>query len=61
MRMRARPSKGLCGAALESGVLEMVSKPTLAVSRSGVVAVVRAWGTCAGTGCTDVAKRGGPG
>ena len=45
----------------------MVSEPTLAVSRAGVVAVVRVWcawrvgpvwsrhGTYAGTGCTDVA------
>ena len=35
MCMRARPTEGLGGAALEDEVLQMVSEPTLAVARTG--------------------------
>ena len=35
MCTRARPSEGLGSAALEDGVLQMVSEPTLAVARMG--------------------------
>ena len=34
MCTRARPSEGLGGAALEDGVLQMVSEPTLTVART---------------------------
>jgi len=56
---------------VEAGRYKMVSEPTLAVSRARVSQLrrhgVHAWcvpgvvaqhGTCAGTGCTDVAKMG---
>ena len=62
----ARPSEGLGGAALEDGVLQVVSKPTLAVSKcSGIwhMACVGLDGThCmaygAGTGRTSVHQEG---
>ena len=56
---------------VEAGRYRMVSEPTLAVSRARVSQLrrhgVHGWcgprvvtqhGTCVGTGCTDVAKRG---
>jgi len=36
----ARPSEGLGGAALEDGVLQVVSKPTLAIARTGQCASI---------------------
>ena len=62
----ARPSEGLGGAALEDGVLQVVSKPTLTVSKcSGIwhMACVGLDGThCmaygAGTGRTSAGRQG---
>jgi len=35
MCTRVRPSEGLDGAALEDGVLQVVSEPTLSIARTG--------------------------
>jgi len=44
MCTRARLSEGLDGAALEDGVLQVVSKPTLAIARTGQCAGIwRVW------------------
>ena len=69
MCTRARLSEGLDGAALEDGVLQVVSKPTLAIARTGQCAGIwrmarvgldgthgMAYG--AGTGRTGVRQEG---
>ena len=61
MCKRARLSEGLGCAALEVGVLQMISEPIFAVARTGQCAAYDAWHVCARLGTHDMAYGVGTG